>query len=480
MIAAAFFQSILQGFDLQSVAQFSAARMLNCTAAGIGIAFLAWVLLRGLERQNSGTRFAVWFAALLGIAALPMIGHLGTSGTELAKPSGITLPASWAFYLFAGWLLFAAIGLVRIGVGFWRLRQLRKTCTPIEAAALDPLLRKTLDEFDSVRAVSICVSDRLRVPTAIGFIKPLVVIPSWAVRELSAVELNAILLHELAHLRRWDDWTNLIQKIVGALLFFHPAVWWIEKKLALEREMACDDLVLANTTSPRAYAECLVSLAEKSLLRRGFALAQAAVGRVRHISLRVAQILDEKRPRATRVWRPAPLLLTGMSLACLMVFSDAPRLVSFETGSSSLAATTTAAAGNEIDQFSRMGSHVVPAKFVVQPQANATALVPARIAAATTSPRMSAGISKEQDVNKSRKLANSGVVPARATQRAANPAKLVRTDFAGEAVAPQTLIFVMQSARYDASGVVWDVCVWRVTVTPVRNQVEPGIAAKSI
>ena len=64
-------------------------------------------------------------------------------------------------------------------------------------------------------------------------------------QELSTLELNAILLHELAHLRRRDDWTNLIQKIVGALLFFHPAVWWIEKKLALEREMACDDLVLA-------------------------------------------------------------------------------------------------------------------------------------------------------------------------------------------------------------------------------------------
>ena len=123
--------------------------------------------------------------------------------------------------------------------------------------------------------------------------KPLVVIPSWAMRELSAAELNTILLHELAHLRRWDDWTNLAQKVLGALLFFHPAVWWIEKKLALEREMACDDLVLAQDCESRAYAECLVSLAEKSLLRRGFALAQAAVGRMRHMSFRVAQILDE-------------------------------------------------------------------------------------------------------------------------------------------------------------------------------------------
>ena len=96
------------------------------------------------------------------------------------------------------------------------------------------------------------------------------------VKELSTAELNSILIHELAHLRRWDDWTNLGQQILKALLFFHPAVWWIESKLALEREMACDDAVLAKTANPRGYAQCLISVAEKSFARRGLALAQAA------------------------------------------------------------------------------------------------------------------------------------------------------------------------------------------------------------
>ena len=182
---------------------------------------------------------------MLGIAALPLFGNWAASGTELTKRSEITLPASWALYVFAAWALMAFVGLLRVGVGFWHLQRLRKSCVPVDLAALDPLLQKTLAEFDSPRAVTLCVSDQLRVPTAIGFTKPLVVIPSWTMQELSTLELNAILLHELAHLRRRDDWTNLIQKIVGALLFFHPAVWWIEKKLALEREMACDDLVLA-------------------------------------------------------------------------------------------------------------------------------------------------------------------------------------------------------------------------------------------
>ena len=464
------FQTLAVGsLNLQFIARLSAARMLNCTAEGIGIALLAWILLRALGRQNSGTRFAVWFSTLLGIAALPLLGFFGSNGGEMAK-SEITLPASWALYLFAGWLLMAVAGLLRIGVGFWHLRRLRKGCVRIDAPDLDPLLQETLEEFDSSRPVAVCVSDRLQVPTAIGFLKPLVVIPSWAMRELSPVELNAILLHELAHLRRWDDWTNLIQKVLGALLFFHPAVWWIEKKLALEREMACDDLVLAKTASPRAYAECLVSLAEilaeKSLLRRGLALAQAAVGRIRHMSFRVAQILDEKRPGATRVWKPAPVLLAGMSLACLMVFSDAPRLVSFETGS---ADSMMASDSGDVGPISRLGAQVVPTKFVVKPEVKPSVSAAAKPAATLAMAKM--------------KLGKSAIVPAKATQRRVDPPVLIRSSMSEEgAIAPQTLILIMHTERYDASGsVVWDLCVWQVTVIgPAYGRMEPGIVVKSI
>ena len=310
------------------------ARIVNCTAEGIGIALLAWILLRALGRQNSGTRFAVWFSALIGIAALPLVGHFGSKGAEMAQRSEITMPGSWAIYIFSGWLLMAAAGLVRIVLGFWRLRQLRRACVPIEAAALDPRLRKTLEEFDSPRPVTVCVSDHLRVPTAVGFMKPLVVLPSWTMEELSAPELNTILLHELAHLRRWDDWTNLIQKSFGcAVVLPSRQCGGLRRSWRSNARWRAMTWCWHKTTSPRAYAECLVSLAEKSFLRRGLALAQAAVGRLRHVSLRVAQILDERRPHATRVWRPAPVLLTAMSLACLMVLSDVPRLVSFENAS---------------------------------------------------------------------------------------------------------------------------------------------------
>ena len=513
---------LLQSVDVQSFAQVSATRILNCTVEGIGIALLAWILLRTLGRQNSGTRFAVWFSTLLGIAALPLIGHFGSNSEAIAK-SEISLPSSWAFYVFATWLLLAVAGLVRIGVGFWRLRQLRRGCVRLEATVLDPVLRRTLEEFDSSRPAAVCVSDRLRVPTAIGFVKPLVVIPSWAMRELSPTELNAILLHELAHLRRWDDWTNLVQKVLGALLFFHPAVWWIEKKLALEREMACDDLVLAQTASPRAYAECLVSLAEtmaeKSLLRRGLALAQAAVGRVQHMSLRVAQILDEKRPGATRVWRPAPLLLAGITLAGVLVFSGAPRLVSFDNGSADnglagseresattkIGSAKTESAkmmvpsGSQGDLMSRVQAHMVPAKFVVKPGAKiATSAVANTVAAGTRLDKVvrlgrtgldktaldKAELDKTISADARTKPGKPAVVPAKATPRRVHPPLLIRSSVSEkEAITPQTLILIMQTGTYDAYGaVVWDLSVWRVTVIGQahQGQMVSGIVVKSI
>jgi beta-lactamase regulating signal transducer with metallopeptidase domain len=453
-------------FNLQSLAQISAERMLNCTAEGLGIALLAWVLLRVIRRQNSGTRFTVWFSALLGIAALPLFGHLASSGAGVTQRSEITMPASWALYIFAGWLLVAAAGLARVGIGFWHLRQLRKACVPIDRAALDPLWRKAVEEFGSPRPVAICVSDQLRVPTAIGFIRPLVVMPSWTMQELSPTELNAILLHELAHLRRWDDWTNLVQKILGALFFFHPAVWWIEKKLSLEREMACDDLVLARTASPWVYAECLVSLAEKSFLRRGLALAQAAVNHMAHVSLRVSQILDVNRPSATRVWRPAPILLSGISLACLVAISNTPQLVSFEGGPGSSPAAASVAAivpgSIETSQDSRTGASISRARIELKPRAKS-----AMPAAASAS--------------------RPGIVSAKAMQPRAKPPLLVRTSAADHAAAYQTLVFVMrtqimQSRPDDPAGsVVWNLCIWQVTVIgPAQKRMEPGIIAKSI
>ena len=328
---------MMAALDLKTVSELATGQLVSYLLEGAVIAGFCGLLLRVVRRQNSSTRFAVWFFSLIAMAALPLLnGAVASSRASadtgmLGSNPAVVVPSSWALYVFLVWALLASLGLARVALGLARLCKLRRSCRRVDPASLSPLLCDTLQGHRIGRTVELCVSDQIQSAAAVGLIKPAVVIPAWLLRELSAVDLNQILLHELAHLRRWDDWTNLLQKVVKALLFFHPAVWWIEQKMSLEREMACDDAVLAQTASPRAYAECLALLAEKSFLRRGVAFAQAAVGRVRHMSLRVARILDGNRPAGTsHLWKPLVALAAGFACVWVLFASTSPRLVGFE------------------------------------------------------------------------------------------------------------------------------------------------------
>lgn len=309
--------------------QWITERVLNSIPEGLLIAAFAWLVLRFAGRQNSGTRFAVWFAALLAIAAVPFVPALAVGGTVArAVHAEVTLPAVWAGAIFGIWALIALVAGARLAFGLWHVRSLRRNASVL--SELDPTLRETIAQCQAIRPVEVCASGAVRVPTAIGFFHPVILIPEWAVSELSSDELRAIVLHEFAHLRRWDDWTNLLQKMIRSVFFFHPAVLWIERRLSLEREMACDDAVLAETENPHLYARCLVSLAERSFLRRSIAVAQAAISRAKDTSLRLAQILDLDRPKATRVFSPAVAAVAAFAGLCFVAVPNAPRLIAFQ------------------------------------------------------------------------------------------------------------------------------------------------------
>ncbi|HTS34322.1 MAG TPA: M56 family metallopeptidase [Candidatus Solibacter sp.] len=330
-------------WELETIARMSAAGIVDSLVIGSAVAIFAALMLKMPRRSDSGTRFAVWFAALMTIAGVPFVGRLSAAavvaGSHSFGRAVLTLPGSWAVYALAAWAAVAVWGLVRVGIGFWHVHALRRRCQPVDAEVLEPLVRVTLDK-NACRGLVLCVSDEVQVPTAIGLVKPAVVLPQWVMKELSGAELNQILLHELAHLRRFDDWTNLAQKIVKALFFFHPAVWWIERKISLEREMACDDAVLEETENPRAYAECLAHLAEKTFIQRSIALAQAALGKMRQTSLRVAQILNRNRDREGSSglgWKLGVPVLAGFAVVCVAGIARAPRLVAFSDGGTSVA-----------------------------------------------------------------------------------------------------------------------------------------------
>jgi beta-lactamase regulating signal transducer with metallopeptidase domain len=315
-----------------SLAQFVVERVLNSLPEGLLIALGAWLLLRLMGRENSGTRFAVWLVALAAVVVLPFLSGLGLPEHGLpalaphAHPA-IAIQAFWASAFFLLWIAIALAAVARVAVGVWQVRQIRRSCAEIPAAFIDAELQTLLAE--TRRPVRLLTSEKARVPAALGFRNPAIVLPAWTLRDLSAAELRPILIHELAHLRRHDDWTNLAQKLVRAVLFFHPAVWWIDARLSMEREMACDDAVLAATGNPRAYAGCLIDLLEKSCARRGWSMAQAAVARARDASVRIARILSVGSVATTRVGRTALGVAASLALACAGIALCTPQMVEF-------------------------------------------------------------------------------------------------------------------------------------------------------
>jgi len=464
---------------LQSIAELAGGRLINCVLAGILVALLTWVVLRVSNCRNSGTRFAVWFSALVAIAGLSFVSiPAGGSGSGVGvRVPHITLPASWLCYAFLIWGTLASFGLIRIAVSLAQIWSLRWRSRELAETEIDPLPRQTLNEFLASRRVKVCVSDELRVPTAVGFVTPAVIIPRWALEELSPSELNAVLIHELGHLGRWDDWTNLAQKVVRAVLFFHPAVWWIDSRLTLEREMACDDLVLARTSDARGYAQCLVSVAEKSLLRSGLALALAAVSRMRQTTTRLARILDPNRLNETRVSKPALAGVTIAGLMALVALPHTPTLVQF-TNPAPFASGELRVPASVIHQASFR--QALPPRVV---NANLDLSVPSRPAGmslVTVHPFATAN-GTDSSAPADRRMPGKTHAVRTQTKTAQQP-QLVRTSMKAQQSASPILLYVVQTEFDGAGSPRWSVHLWRMTVTVNQKQIQAqnGTIAKSI
>ena len=433
----------MTAFPLQILPQIIVERMLNGALEGFVVAALVWVLLKAVGRRSSSTRFAVWFVVLVTVGALPWMEslHWGSRVISVgATKSPILIPGSWAVGMFYGWAAIALGSLGRIVLGLSQIRRLRRTSSPLGAGSLDPALRQAL-EASCKRRISLYVSKSIRVPMATGFFRPMIVIPEWALRDLSVEELRVVLLHEAAHLQRWDDWTNLAQKVLRAVFFFHPVVWWLEGKLALEREMACDDLVVAATSCPRAYAQCLVSLAEKSLGRRNFALAQAAVSRVRHTALRIRQILDGKRSAPTGVWKPAVGFAATAAIACLLLVSETPKLVGFASpvsetpGIAAVVAQSSPLASTSVSSI--RGAAITRAAYSIRPKRPATS----KHIAPAPPPRWTTHETETASVN-----------PTRMMERALPAAFNTATYRTVAITAEETVFVVMQDQQINSAG----------------------------
>jgi beta-lactamase regulating signal transducer with metallopeptidase domain len=198
------------------------------------------------------------------------------------------------------WALLTLLMLARLGLGFWQLRRLKSTATP---APDDWQLRsQRLCAINGIyRQPRLLVSTHIAGPMSLGFLSSAIVIPQTLFDTLSHSELEHIVLHELAHLYRRDDWSNLLQKLIEAVLPIQPAVYWIGRQLSLEREMACDDWVIAATGTPNPYAAALTKVAEISQWQRAGVLAAGAAGSRSQLFRRIRQMLDQTRNAAPKV-----------------------------------------------------------------------------------------------------------------------------------------------------------------------------------
>jgi len=338
----------------RAFSQASAPMVVTALWQGVVVASGLAICLRVAPRISAAHRFSLWTACFVTLVCLPFgpsIAHLTSAASSSVSSSLVEDPIKpwlqldirWSLAIAALWAAASIFRAVDLAVHSFRLLQLWMSAIPAEPDGRLSFSLAALTGMRGRKPAQLCTTQHLDRPSVIGFFAPRILIPEWLFNRLSPAEFDQVVLHEAEHLRRSDDWTNLFQKLCLVLFPLNPALWWIERRLCQEREMACDDGVVKATRAPRAYAACLASLAERGLQRRAEALSLGAWQRRSELVHRVHSILTRKRalnPVATRVLLGTlgcTLVLASVELAhCpqLIAFVSAPKHEAAQPGAS--------------------------------------------------------------------------------------------------------------------------------------------------
>jgi bla regulator protein blaR1 len=278
----------------------SAASRHDCalgTLAMMGLApVLTYLIIRGHAEGG---------AALVGAPGLLAVGTV-TGGNAAAA----TLHPALLVWLVAFWLAGVAVLSLR-AVGGWCLtetwRHLDTIPLPVD---LQRRCRNLQRRLALTRPVQFLQSRRVRVPMVVGWFKPVILVPVSAVTGLPVEQLDALILHELAHIMRLDAFANVMQVAVETILFYHPAVWWVGRHIRAEREHCCDDIAVSACGDVSIYVEALISLESG---RQAPQLGLAATGG--KLKERVRRLLE--RPADSR--RSSFSALVGLALLGLVL-----------------------------------------------------------------------------------------------------------------------------------------------------------------
>ncbi len=261
---------------------------MNSLWQGAFVVAIATGVTAFVPQRHAATRYAVWFAALISLAILPLSGLI-SFGDSPAIPSSVIRTTTVASHLTSQAANAEGLWLATL----WAL------------GCIACMSRLTLSYFtiariatSSVRAPylgeDVVVSPLISIPVATGFVRPLVILPEHVANALDPADLASILAHERAHIRRNDIAGNLIQRLVEALLFFNPWVYVIGRQLVKEREAACDDWAVRASSDPDRYASCLAALAQRAPRTTTPLLTPSAIGSGRMLVGRIARIVNGK------------------------------------------------------------------------------------------------------------------------------------------------------------------------------------------
>ena len=290
------------------------AWLLTWVCQGAALVAVVAVALRAVPRLNAATRYAIWCGVLIAIACPPWISAAPAGEQPIYVPS---VPDTSLSVLIGIWAAISFVNVVRLVSGLHAVYALRDRCRAFPRH-LEARLPMWLETRDRGRRTELKICDAVPGATVLGFQRPCIALPSGLVDALAPAELDQIVLHEYAHVQRRDDWSRLAQALVLSALWIHPAAHLVSRSLNRQREMACDEWVVARTGFPKAYAKCLTHAAEVRGRMRGTpALLSAFLGTRHEIVQRVDRLLRMHRtPRRTM-----SLFWLAAAIAAMMIVS---------------------------------------------------------------------------------------------------------------------------------------------------------------
>ncbi|WP_409434003.1 peptidoglycan DD-metalloendopeptidase family protein [Litorimonas sp. RW-G-Af-16] len=279
--------------------------------------FAAFLVTFGI--YQSGGEALIGAKAVSSVDAVPQSAALliGASGGPQILPQ--TLAVSVAAYtplLGVLWCLGFAVVAARYLTAYVMTQKLRHTGLTDVPTVWQNRFRTLVLNTGVTDRVRIFISDHVSGPLTIGFIKPVVLVPTGFLMGLPSDQIEAILLHELAHIRRYDYLVNLFQTAIKTALFFHPAIHYISNKIDIDREQACDDLAVAQSRNPHALIRGLAAL---SLQKTNQSFAMAADGGdmplMDRLKRLVGSVEHQRRPEHLLMPLIATLLIGGIYLS---------------------------------------------------------------------------------------------------------------------------------------------------------------------